>query len=964
MKFQFPCTVSLTIFFLLPTVAGGEVLPFQTEVETYRAEEGEVMAFTLRLEQPFLAEEFEKSNKLRLDSLDENAWLIYPKETQFERKHAEFYGRLRGEGSAKLELSYEVVTEDLAGKPDVDTRTTQIEIPIPTDPTGIESIYKDWARQQNMYFAELLRYYPETSFLKYVILQSKVRYGVDPPPIPKAARHSEEKTEIGLYHTFSGGLALQQSLQLEALRGENVQGDLTTHISRLQPPQIQSLNYKTLIEKKRKEGAEPKRHELARYVPEDQYLLYFNTMETANELMDFSERWGESLLRMFTVSARDHHLREKYEDQLCVRRTALARLFDDEVISELAITGSDFLLAQGTDITLIVRLKQPEVFRQAAEQWASDVKEKHPGVIQREVNYRGQRITVRYTSDRLVSSFVLYHDDVAVFSNSPVVMRKVIDTQLGESPSLYDALDYRYVSMILPPSEQARAGYLYGSDAFLRHLVGPRFKIAQKRRLQALNNLVMLNNASMFYRLEYGRSPKSLNNLVQGKFYDPGQIVDPTGGAYAWDAEHDTATSSVYNRIKYLTPIVELDVLQVSSQEQQQYERYKQRYRKFWRQWFDPVAVRVKQESDERVRLETLVLPFANGSLYSALRHNVGDRALELSTGDIARSAVFSLLLAPGRKQMGAFVREIPGVSEVLREDPTLTDLSWLGDRVSIHFLDDRMILEIDPTRLQSLDLFGSIDVMPQLGMAAALAATNLPIYLGVEVEDQDKAARLLDQLGSQIVLKESRVFGLPAQFDAYRLPDYKGHRIHVLSYQIYALKVRLHVSLVNGQLLAATELDALRQAIDAAAAPRAVQPIKAHALMRVNFKAMEKLHDDMQLYWSEKLREAAHRNIMPIYNLIQLYDVPIDQVNALADAKYGVTYFCPGGGEYKYDPETDQVYSTLYGNRRNARQPLSVDDEAALSQLLGQLQELTAALRITDDGLIGTVEIVREREE
>ncbi|MGM0488003.1 MAG: hypothetical protein ACQESR_14720, partial [Planctomycetota bacterium] len=153
MRIHFLVAVLLTPLLLVSVVvsvaASGEPLPFETEVESYRSEEGDVMAFTLRLEQPFLAEEFEKSNKLRLSSLDANAWLIYPKETQFERKHAEFHGRLRGEGTAKLELCYEVVTEDLAGKPEVDIRTTRIEIPIPTEPTGIDAIYKQWARQQN-----------------------------------------------------------------------------------------------------------------------------------------------------------------------------------------------------------------------------------------------------------------------------------------------------------------------------------------------------------------------------------------------------------------------------------------------------------------------------------------------------------------------------------------------------------------------------------------------------------------------------------------------------------------------------------------------------------------------------------------------------------------------------------------------------------------------------------------------
>src|SRR5436189_1965810 len=94
--------------FLVPP-ARAEPLPFHHKVEVYRDKDGDVTVFSLRLEQPFLAEEFEKSNYLRLEALDRNAYLIYPKETRFQQKHAEFYGRLRGEGKTKVRLSYEIV---------------------------------------------------------------------------------------------------------------------------------------------------------------------------------------------------------------------------------------------------------------------------------------------------------------------------------------------------------------------------------------------------------------------------------------------------------------------------------------------------------------------------------------------------------------------------------------------------------------------------------------------------------------------------------------------------------------------------------------------------------------------------------------------------------------------------------------------------------------------------------------
>ncbi|GEM_PF-2156574 len=71
-------------------------LPFQHKVDVYRSAEGDEVAFRIRLEQAFLAEEFEKSNFLRLRSDAANAYLIYPQQTKFQQKHAEFFGRLRG----------------------------------------------------------------------------------------------------------------------------------------------------------------------------------------------------------------------------------------------------------------------------------------------------------------------------------------------------------------------------------------------------------------------------------------------------------------------------------------------------------------------------------------------------------------------------------------------------------------------------------------------------------------------------------------------------------------------------------------------------------------------------------------------------------------------------------------------------------------------------------------------------
>jgi hypothetical protein len=957
------------VWLCLPlAAAAADALPFQHKVEVYRNQQGDVTVFTLRLEQPFLAEEFEKSSYLRLSSTDGRAYLIYPKETKFQQKHAEFYGRLRGEGTVTVKLAYEIVSENLDGSRRVEVRQGDVEVRIPVRPdppaaVGPKSIYPAWARQQNLYFAELLKYYPEETFYQYCLLQSQARYGVAPPPIAKLTA-DRTALETDLYEFITGSMAIQDAMQRETLTNGRGVADLNTHISTLRPPAVRSLPYEKLLEEKRtREKIEPKVHTVARLVPADQYFVHFRSMQSLGELLDLSSQWGNNLLRLFTLRAQDQRLRAKLEDQLCLRREPLEGLFADGVIEEVAVTGADPFVQEGTDLTMIFRLKQPEAFHKAAAGWLAEVRKKYPELVSREFNYRGHRVTVHYTKDRLVSSFVVRHEDYAIHSSSHRAIRRVIDAAVGVAPSLHEALDYRYVTTILPPSTASNSGYFFASEAFIKRLVSPAAKISEKRRLQCFNNLVMLNNASLFYRLEYGRSPGTLSDLIEGRFIDPQKIVCPHGGAYAVDAAHDTCTCTVHNRLKYLAPNVELSVLNVSREEAAQYERYKQRYASFWQKAFNPIAVRITV--DERLKLEACVLPFANGTFYSDLRGILDEKPRPLDTARIAPSAVTSLVMVPGRENIAKFLGSVPGVAETLKADPTLTDLKWIGDRVGLHFCDGEMILQIDPTQFSSTDvpMIGQVPLAMQAAVGALLVGVNMPVYATVDVENRESAARLLEQLSQQIFLNRHRLMpAVESKFDAYRLPDYKKHAIYVFSGQVYAMKRRVHVALVGDQLVAATQPEILRKVIDASGTKQTGPPAEAHMLLRLNRRALDRLYDDFQLFWAEKSRIACHRNIISIYNLRKLYDTPVDQIPRLSEAKYGVRYFCPDHGQYTFDAERDRVLCSVHGNRKNSQQHPRPDRKSSFAQFVESLDEVVARLRFRDDALIATLEIARSQ--
>jgi len=76
--------------------------------------------------------------------------------------------------------------------------------------------------------------------------------------------------------------------------------------------------------------------------------------------------------------------------------------------------------------------------------------------------------------------------------------------------------------------------------------------------------------------------------------------------------------------------------------------------------------------------------------------------------------------------------------------------------------------------------------------------------------------------------------------------------------------------------------------------------------------------------------------------------------VDRLSDAKYGVTYFCPDG-EYRYDRERDQVSSTVYGNREDARQDLP-EERSSFDRVFDSIRDVRFTLRRAERFLNGNI--------
>ena len=264
-------------------------------------------------------------------------------------------------------------------------------------------------------------------------------------------------------------------------------------------------------------GKTPATEPLARFVPHDNYYVYFRDLRkfiAAGELLD---EWGTSLLRVYEVRSRDYQLRPRYEQQLCLKTTVLGKVLGPTLVKGLAVTGSDPYFREGTDVTLIFHVVNRGLFLAAVEGFLRDARQAHgSSLTENRDEYHGNAIERFVTPLREVSLHRAAVKDEAlgefvIYSNSPVGVRRALDAHQARGKRLADENDFRYMRTVFPldgaagdrkvkedkPREPAEDGFVFLSDAFIRQLTSPATRIKEKRRLEAFTSTYMLTNAAL-----------------------------------------------------------------------------------------------------------------------------------------------------------------------------------------------------------------------------------------------------------------------------------------------------------------------------------------------------------------------------------------------------------------------------------------------------------------------------------
>lgn len=513
-----------------------------------------------------------------------------------------------------------------------------------------------------------LQKYPKDVFLQYVALKLGQRDGFDATEMlglnerTRREISAERRENVDLFNLFSGSLAVQESLQLDAMRptsdfnrgAENPDAEASVSIEELTGPTVESHPWHEMLK-----GRKPKFSMLAKYVPADNYYIRFRSVSRLLEILDGGDLFAKHLYTQSDAAAFVRDTESRLRQQLAVETNELARPFYDLVVKEIAITGSDPFVNEGSDVTLLFRFEQDLVFKTQMDAYLKSAEKSVAGVTRTDEKWEGIPFVHLTSPNRDVHVFSAYPEKgLHVRSNSRTAFLRILRLIKGQSDeslmSLGSTEEFAYIRTLLPFDAPDEDGLIYLSDPFIRRLVGPAVKLTELRRLMCFNNLRMVGHAAAMFEAEHGHAPKSMDELQAASClpdgFNKGRLKCSCGGEYALDSEGRHGVCSHHGHANSLIPCCEIEETEVTNFEADAYRQFVTEYSEYWRTFFDPIAIRV-QATPERYRLETIVLPLINNSMYQSLAMTLGGEATPI-VANVTSDAVISLSFRVAKQRL------------------------------------------------------------------------------------------------------------------------------------------------------------------------------------------------------------------------------------------------------------------------------------------------------------------------
>ena len=353
---------------------------------------------------------------------------------------------------------------------------------------------------------------------------------------------------------------------------------------------------------------------IAKRVPPECYYLRFASFSNYLWFQSLSETRGGDLAQMAVLRGFNYETNKRMERLLNTRTTAIAKLFGDSIIGDMAIIGQDLYLQEGPSLGVVFEAKNMALLKNSlnADRSAAAKKFADIGCKLETLEIGGQQVSLLSTPDNQVRSFMVERGAFLFLTTSRRLAERFLEVSGGQ-PSLGDTQAFRFARLMMP-FENKYDIFVYLSSEFFRNLVSPQYQIELRRRLKAVAAIEIAELASLTAVAESGIKEvvPSIERLAADGYLPPMFQTRVDGSqtlAYS-GAWHD----SLRGKRGSFLPIADVRFSECSLEEAQAYRDQATFYATQWQQT-DPLMVGVRRfsrapnERVERLAIEAYVAP-------------------------------------------------------------------------------------------------------------------------------------------------------------------------------------------------------------------------------------------------------------------------------------------------------------------------------------------------------------------
>jgi len=503
-------------------------------------------------------------------------------------------------------------------------------------------------------------------------------------PERRAVRRGQADDLSDTYALFSGGRAMSENLQLDRVLPEPRDNDEMVELDSIKGITVPEIDWTELTK-----GMAPDLDPLADKIPFDQHAVFFPSFNDFVAIIDEVKADSAVVLQALEPRGEDAGTFSRYEQQLGLSITGVARLLGPRLSKSVAMTGSDSYFRTGTDVAYLFEAVNAGTLEAALVAQIAAAASQEPSAKRVQGKANGVKFIGFRSSDRRICSYVATLGATVVVTNSTRQLEQLSDAHRGDVDSIASLPEYTYFRDRYKRDDPNETAFLFLSDATIRRWCGPRWRILTSRRTRDMAVIAELQAGQM-------------DRLAKGGFQSGPIYTDlplATKGELTLDA--DGVHSQAVGSLDFMTPIAELPISKVTKAEANAYQRWRNGYERNWTGVFDPIGLRLGIRKD-KLSADLTVMPLIGGTEYRQMIAVSRGAQIAADAGD-PHDALAHIVLAINKdsetvKQFGNFAQTMTSAK--------INPLGWLGTSVALYFDDDPLWGELAGVGLDERDKF------------------------------------------------------------------------------------------------------------------------------------------------------------------------------------------------------------------------------------------------------------------